>query len=183
MKNFLFKTKLLPNILTIIRLFLIPIFIWAFLYENGLHRDMAGYIFIISALTDFLDGYLARRFKSETDMGKVLDPLADKLLVISSLVLLVNTRDIPIWILIVLFLRETILIGGSALIIKRKDKIITPSIWGKIATATILIGLSALLLKIDMGRYFLYFGVIVSLISGVDYILKGLKMLSSSNGC
>ena len=182
-RNFSFKLRILPNILTVIRIILVPLFIYVFLSKIKYHREIAGHIFVMSSITDFLDGYIARKYKSETEVGKLLDPIADKLLVISSLILLVIEGDISIWILGILFLRECILIFGSGLIIKKKYKIIKPSIMGKISTLTMFIGISLILYKISYGKTFLILGVILSVISGIDYMLKGIVILKYSNGC
>ena len=182
MKNSQFKKSIIPNLLTFFRILLVPLFVGVFISSIKFHREISAIIFIISSITDFLDGYIARKYKSETDMGRILDPLADKILVISALILLAIKKDIPIWILEALFLRELILIIGSALIIKREEKIICPSIWGKLATVFIFIGISGILLRIWITRYFLYIGVVISLVSGIDYILKGIKVLRNSDG-
>ncbi len=176
-KNFSYKLENLPNLLTFFRLGLVPIFIGVFFSKLPLHREMAALIFGISAITDFLDGYIARKYKIESNLGKLLDPIADKLLALSSLAVLVISKDIPIWILEVLIVREAVLIYGSALIIKKREKIMTPSIWGKSATLFILLGIFGALLNIFMGKYLIYLGIFISIISGIDYILKGLKVL------
>ncbi len=182
MKNSNIKVESIPNILTAFRLALVPIFIGIFFSKINFHREIAGVIFGISAITDFFDGYLARKYKSETKIGKLLDPIADKLLAISSLAVLVISHDISLWVLEVLIFRELVLIIGSALIIKKKDRIIGPSIWGKLATLSILLGIFGLLFNIKIAKYLLYFGIIISVISGIDYILKGLRVLRNSNG-
>ncbi len=178
-KRFSYKLEDLPNILTFFRLGLVPIFIVIFFSKITFHREMAALIFGISAITDFLDGYIARKYKSESKLGKLLDPIADKLLAISSLAVLVISKDIPLWVLEVLIVREATLIYGSALIIKKRDKIMAPSIWGKLATLLMLLGIFGALLKISMGKYLVYLGISVSIISGVDYILKGIRVLKS----
>ncbi len=176
-KNFRCKLENLPNILTFFRLGLVPIFVGIFFSKIKLHREMAALIFGISAITDFLDGYIARKYKSESKLGKLLDPIADKLLALSSLAVLVISKDIPLWTLEILIIREAILVCGSALIIKKRDKIISPSIWGKLATLFMLSGIFGTLLKVTIGIYLIYLGIFISIISGFDYILKGLKVL------
>ncbi|MBI3803412.1 MAG: CDP-diacylglycerol--glycerol-3-phosphate 3-phosphatidyltransferase [Nitrospirae bacterium] len=96
----------LPNILTIIRVLLIPFFIFFFSQASLRSEIIAGIIFLVASLTDLLDGYLARRTSQVTQFGKFLDPVADKLLIVSALVLLVGNGRVPAWVAIVIIGRE-----------------------------------------------------------------------------
>lgn len=96
----------LPNILTIIRVVLIPFFIFFFSHPSFQSAIIAAVIFLVASLTDLLDGYLARRRKEVTQFGKFLDPVADKLLIVSALILLVANGRVPAWVAIVVIGRE-----------------------------------------------------------------------------
>ena len=95
-----------PNFLTALRIFLIPIFIALFLVPSPSRSVWAAIVFVLASLTDLLDGYLARRWKQVTKLGKFLDPVADKLLVLSALILLVEFHRVPAWIVIIIVGRE-----------------------------------------------------------------------------
>ena len=102
--------KHLPNILTILRFILVPVFIFFIIPENIQFRLIALFIFIIASITDFLDGYLARRLKVESRIGKILDPLADKFLVISSICAFIYLdKQIPLWMILVIIFRDVLI--------------------------------------------------------------------------
>jgi len=104
-----------PNLLTFIRILLIPVFIALFLIPTPLRSNLAAAVFTLASLTDLLDGYLARRWEQITKIGKLLDPIADKLLVLSALILLVEFHRVPGWIAIVLIGREIAMTGLRAI--------------------------------------------------------------------
>ncbi len=105
----------LPNILTLFRILLIPFYI-LFCYQNSLQNSIiAAVIFSIAVLTDFFDGYLARARSEVTKFGKFLDPIADKLLIVSALILLVDSQRIPAWLVIVIIGREFAVTGFRAI--------------------------------------------------------------------
>ena len=123
----------LPNKLTILRIFLIPIFVVLLLINIPYGDFLAAAIFIIAALTDSLDGYLARRWKQITKLGIILDPIADKLLITAALISLVELGRIPGWIAIVILGREFAVSGLRA--VKAGEGIIIPaSSWSKMKT-------------------------------------------------
>ncbi len=104
----------LPNKLTVLRMIMIPFFVAALLMEGGqvqILRYLAAGIFIVASLTDMLDGKIARKYNLVTNFGKFMDPLADKLLVCSALICLVELRELPAWMVIVIISREFIISG------------------------------------------------------------------------
>ncbi|WP_027063437.1 CDP-diacylglycerol--glycerol-3-phosphate 3-phosphatidyltransferase [Mesoplasma seiffertii] len=164
------KTTLnVPNILTLIRLLLVPVVIslilasyyiemkdikipdwqWAigsfgkYQYRLPILWMVAGIVFILASLTDFLDGYLARRNNQVTDFGKFFDPIADKLLVNSALILLAVTGMIPLWMVLVLILRDTI-VDFIRMILSSKQITLAAGMGGKLKTTFQMIGLSLL---------------------------------------
>lgn len=178
----------LANKITIFRVFLIPIFMIV-LHMNVPNSNVyAAIIFIFAALTDTLDGYIARSRNLITDFGKFVDPLADKLLVTSALVSLVGFGKIPAWVVVTILSREFI-ITGFRTIAASEGKTIAASSWGKIKTITQLIAIPLLLLNnigfrtlnIPMDQIMLYLALIFTIISGVDYLVKNKNVLNLEN--
>lgn len=142
----------LPNKLTLFRMLLVPIFvIIAYLpienYILGFSMKflLLDLVFIIASITDQLDGYIARKTNQVTTFGKFLDPIADKVLVLSALVIMCDFSLIPAWIPVVVLTRE-FLVSGFRLVAAEKGTVIAASIWGKIKTATTMVAIILLLL-------------------------------------
>jgi len=169
----------LPNKLTILRIILVPVFVFVLLVKIPYGEYFAALIFIIAALTDSLDGYLARRWRQITKLGIILDPLADKLLITAALISLVELRQMPGWIAIVIIGREFAVSGLRA--VKAEEGIVIPaSKWGKLKTITQIIAVILLLLQklylpftgIKIGMWAMYIAVVITIISGVEYFYR-----------
>ena len=138
----------LPNKLTLFRVILVPIFViigycsipGEFLGVESKYWIM-NIIFAIASFTDFLDGYIARKNNIVTTFGKFLDPLADKILVLSALVMLVEFDKIPAWIPIIVLTREFLVSGYRLIAVEKGGKVIAASIWGKLKTVTQMIAI------------------------------------------
>ena len=151
----------LPNKLTIFRIILVPIMvIIPFFNIQGeflgipITYLIIDLIFIIASITDKLDGYIARSRNQVTTFGKFLDPLADKILVLSALVILVEYGKIPSWIPIIVLAREFIVSGYRLIAVEKGGKVIAASIWGKLKTVTQMIGIIfAFLDKFNFGDF------------------------------
>lgn len=167
--------KHIPNILTIIRFLLIPIIIF---YVFTGSYILAFVFFTISGLTDIADGFIARRFNLVSNFGKLMDPLADKLTQIATLTSLVLTNIIPIWILLIVLLKEFIMICGASFLYG-KDVVVYSKWYGKLATVLFYIAIViSLLLKqfelnglwdyLDLGLYTI--ALIATVFSLVMYI-------------
>ena len=142
----------LPNKLTVFRMILVPIFVLiAYLpienYVLGFSVKflLLDLVFIIASITDQLDGYIARKTNQVTTFGKFLDPIADKILVLSALVIMSDFKLIPAWVSVIILSRE-FLVSGFRLVAAEKGEVIAASIWGKIKTATTMIAIIFLLL-------------------------------------
>lgn len=176
----------LPNKITIFRVIMIPIFL-VFLLIPGIPNGkyIAAAIFIIAALTDFLDGYLARKYHLITNFGKFMDPLADKLLVCSALICFVQLELLPAWIVIIIISREFI-ISGFRLIASDNGVVIAASWWGKIKTNVQMIMSVLLMFHLDfyafhvLEQVFIYLSVILTVVSLVDYMYKNKNILKDS---
>mgnify|MGYP004615415769 FL=1 len=142
----------LANKLTIFRIILVPIMMLIPIIDNicGISGEFLGIstsfwimnvIFIIASITDKLDGYIARSRNQVTTFGKFLDPLADKILVLSALIILVEYGKIPSWIPIIVLAREFIVSGYRLLAVEKGGKVIAASIWGKLKTVTQMLGI------------------------------------------
>ena len=127
----------LPNKLTTFRVILIPFFVFFLLapYFEGYGNYIALVIFIVASLTDFLDGKIARKYNLVTNFGKFMDPLADKLLVCSAMICLIQTGQLAAWIVVIIIAREFI-ISGFRLVAADNDIVIAASYWGKFKTVS-----------------------------------------------
>jgi CDP-diacylglycerol--glycerol-3-phosphate 3-phosphatidyltransferase len=177
----------LPNILTIIRILLIPVMI-TFLTDPGRTASaLAGITFFIACVSDFLDGYLARRWNISTALGKVLDPLADKLIVVAALIMLVTMDrqpSVPAWMVAVLIGREVAVTGLRAVALGQ-GRVLAAEELGKYKMIFQMYAIEGLLLHYDFlgidfhdgGIYFLWIALVISLWSGIDYHVKVIRQL------
>ncbi len=173
----------LPNKLTILRVIMIPFFVLALLYDGGQNqtlRYVAAAIFIIASLTDMLDGKIARKYNLVTNFGKFMDPLADKLLVCSALICLVELKELPAWMVIVIISREFI-ISGFRLVASDNGVVIAASYWGKFKTTFQMIAVVLLIVGIPslsmVTTAVVWIALVLTVISLVDYIAKNVNVL------
>lgn len=173
----------LPNKLTILRVIMIPFFVAALLYDGGANQNMryvAAALFIIASLTDMLDGKIARKYNLVTNFGKFMDPLADKLLVCSALICLVELKELPAWMVIVIISREFI-ISGFRLVASDNGVVIAASYWGKFKTTFQMIAVVLLILGIPalsmVTTAVVWIALVLTVISLVDYIAKNVNVL------
>ncbi len=174
----------LPNKLTMGRIFAIPVFIVVFMLD---FRYLAGIIFILAAVTDMLDGHIARKHNLVTNFGKLMDPLADKLLVMSALVCLAQVGDVAGWMVIVILGREFI-ITGMRQVAAAQGIVIAAGATGKIKTILQMIAIPLLILEnwpftalgvnIPADVIFLWLALIMTIVSGTEYIMKNRKLFS-----
>lgn len=173
----------LPNKLTILRTIMIPFFL-IFLYTDFWGRGnayVAVAIFILASLTDLLDGKIARKYNLVTNFGKFMDPLADKLLVCSALIALVDIGKIAAWIVIVIIAREFI-ISGFRLVASDNGVVIAASNWGKFKTTFQMIMIIALIIDLPIpymnviNNILVYVALLLTVISLIDYIAKNYKV-------
>lgn len=169
----------IANKLTVARLIAIPFFIVAMLMSA---YTIAGVLFLVASITDYLDGYLARKLNLVTNFGKFADPLADKILVLCALIMLVQTHQLPAWIVSIIVTRELAVTGLRLLLIEQN--IVMAADWsGKLKTATQMIAITCLLfndfgLSIPLGTLFLYGCLALTIYSGIDYFVKYRKVFN-----
>ena len=125
------KLKNVPNTLSIIRILLVPVFVYLFLSDK---ITAAVVIFILSGFTDVLDGYIARKFDCSTNLGKLLDPLADKLMQFSAFICLCISELIPYWMPVVYFVKEVSTAIGALFVFRKGKRVVKSHIFGKLAT-------------------------------------------------
>lgn len=177
----------LPNKLTVLRVLLIPFFVVALLWEHGESQTMryvAVAIFIVASLTDLLDGKIARKYNLVTNFGKFMDPLADKLLVCSALICLIELKQLPAWMVIVIISREFI-ISGFRLVASDNGVVIAASYWGKFKTTFQMIAVILLIINNPavsrVTDTFVWIAVALTVISLVDYLAKNHKVLTEGS--
>jgi cardiolipin synthase len=182
------------NKITIFRILLIPFFVVEVLYYmktgNETHRFMAMLAFGVAAICDGLDGYIARRYNQRSELGAILDPLADKLLLVSGIILfsLSNSHfgSFPLWLTGTIIGRDLVILIGMAVIHITVGKVVVRPCWlGKIATVLQITCVAWILLKWDSGngeRWFIYWTLGAALgtgLSGLIYVWDGVRQLSS----
>ena len=137
--------KHIPNILTIIRMLLIPIFIWVYFSALPNHHLWALFIYLLAGFTDFLDGYLARKYEVVSVIGTVMDPLADKLMLLAALGVLFYDQDLPGFIFAIMVIKESLLMITGTIMYFHDDQVVIPANWfGK--TATVIFTVAIILL-------------------------------------
>ncbi len=133
----------IPNMLTILRLFLVPVFVFVFLFE-GDQKTIAAAIFILASATDVLDGYIARKYNMSTKTGQLLDPLADKLMQIAVVVSMLCAKMVPLWFVLVLASKELLMILGGYFLYTKKT-FVKSNIFGKANTVVMFCAMVILL--------------------------------------
>ena len=169
----------LPNVLTVLRILLVPVLVAALLQEAGAGDTLAAIVFVLASFTDLLDGWIARRRKSESTFGKLMDPLADKLLVVAALVSLVSRDRLQAWVAMVIIAREFAVTGLRQLAME-EGHVIPASIWGKLKTVT-QIAMVLVLIAVDERTAWVdalvYVTVFVTVASGIDYFFNFRSLL------
>lgn len=168
----------LPNKLTVLRVIMIPFFVFFLLWEGGQNqtfRLISLAIFIVASLTDLLDGKIARKYNLVTNFGKFMDPLADKLLVCSALICLIELGELPAWMVIIIISREFI-ISGFRLVASDKGVVIAASWWGKFKTTFQMIMIILMIADISalsiVTQIVMWIALILTVVSLIDYLVK-----------
>lgn len=183
----------LPNLITYLRVLAIPAIMLVMSSDSPRNAFIAAMVFAVASASDALDGYLARRYNMSSLLGKFLDPLADKLIVMAVLLMLLHLGRVSVWIVAVVLARETIITGLRA-IAAGEGLIIAARELGKAKTALQMVGLWALLLHhpypigffdepVDfhrLGTVFLYLSVILSVASALDYFRGFIRAMDGS---
>lgn len=161
----------LPNVLTVLRIMLVPVLVVALLGNTPSGDVLAAVVFVLASLTDFIDGYLARARGSITAFGKLMDPLADKLLIVGALLALVSLHRLEAWVAMVIIARElavTVLRIGAT----QSGVVISASMFGKVKTSVQIAAILAVIALHNSALWvsaLVYLAVVVTVLSGLDY--------------
>ncbi|HOG14070.1 MAG: CDP-diacylglycerol--glycerol-3-phosphate 3-phosphatidyltransferase [Thermovirgaceae bacterium] len=175
----------LPNILSLSRVFLAPL-VMVFLTLRGQFGNilglpfgdiLAGLVFTIAALTDTFDGYFARKHGMVTNLGKIIDPLADKILVIAALISLVQLQRLPAWIVVIILSRE-FFVTGLRMVAASEGVVISASRGGKVKTVTQVIAILLMIFDLPGGLPAMWVALVATLWSGMEYLAKAKSLLS-----
>ena len=177
----------LPNKLTLLRICLIPVFVILMLSQVSNFFLISCIIFIIASITDFLDGKIARKYNLVTDVGKFMDPLADKLLVLAALICMIEYELVASWMVIIIVARE-LTVSILRAIAADNGKVIAASGGGKIKTTSQMIAIILLLIGANysnsqivfVGTIAMYIATIFTLYSGIDYLYKNRELFMNS---
>ena len=164
---------------------MVPLFMIALLINTPSSRLAATVIFALASLTDMLDGQIARKYNMVTNFGKLMDPLADKVLTAAAMICLVELGDLAAWIAVVIIFREY-LITGLRSVAASENIVVAANIWGKVKTVCQMIALMLLMVKpqivdlcgVDLGLWLMYVAVALTIYSGLDYVLKLNKQIT-----
>lgn len=185
----------LPNMLTLARVGAVPLLVVLLLFDRPSTSFWAAMVFALASLTDWLDGYLARKWNIVTVLGKFLDPLADKLLVMAALIMMIPMGRVPAWAVFIILARE-IIITGLRSIAAADGVVIAATPLGKYKTVFQMVAIIALLLHYDIywffgvewsllqvnmhnvGIFFFIIALVLTVWSGVDYLLKFFKVIA-----
>lgn len=183
----------IANKLTVARMFLIPVFIILMYIPNQfgnidvlgasipVFQFIAGLVFTIASITDYLDGYLARKHNLITSFGEFFDPMADKLLVIAALIMLVQANTVPGWVVVIIVSRELLVTGLRVLLATQSGKVMAAAWPGKIKTFTQMFAIifylfddiGFALFNIPISTILIYVCLIFTVYSGAEYFYKG----------
>jgi len=164
---------------------MVPLFMIALMMNTPASRLIATVIFALASLTDMLDGQIARKYNMVTNFGKLMDPLADKVLTAAAMICLVELGDLAAWIAVVIIFREY-LITGLRSVAASENIVVAANIWGKVKTVCQMIALMLLMVKpqiidlcgINIGLWLMYVAVALTIYSGLDYVLKLNKQIT-----
>lgn len=162
-----------PNVLTVLRIVLVPVLVVALLGESSSGDLLAAIVFALASVTDYVDGYLARRSDAITTFGKLMDPIADKLLILAALLALVSLQRVDAWVATVILGRE-FAVTATRMAASQQGVVVSAAAWGKAKTCVQVVCVF-LLIAIDGSPLWLdllvYVTVAITLISGVDYFI------------
>lgn len=178
------KKEQIPNVLTIGRILFIPLFILILTlgHSQGSHL-LAAIIFAVASVTDYLDGYLARKWNVVSNFGKFADPMADKLLVMSAFIMLIELGMAPAWVVAIIICRELAVTGLRLLLVETGGTVLAAAMPGKIKTFSQMFAIIFLLLHWNLiGQLLLYIALFFTIYSGYDYFKGGAHVFEGTFG-
>ena len=176
--------KYVPNLLTVFRLLLVPVFYVVFWRPGFLLPDrfLACLVFVTAVFTDWLDGVIARKYNASSNFGKLMDPLADKLLVCSAMICLIQTGQLAAWIVVIIIAREFI-ISGFRLVASDNGIVIAANYWGKFKTVSQMAMIIVLIADLGgafdlIGQILIWLALALTIISLIDYVWTNRQVLT-----
>ncbi len=163
----------MANALTILRLLLVPVFAYLSFQPAPVGTLVAAAVFGLAALTDLFDGMVARRTNTVSEFGKIADPLVDRALIVTVLVVLVLQQAVPLWAAAIVIGRDLVMVAGYRLLQSKGTKPAVSQL-GKYSTAVLMAAVVTLILRWPFGVYAFYAGVFLSVISGLQYLRQGI---------
>jgi CDP-diacylglycerol---glycerol-3-phosphate 3-phosphatidyltransferase len=175
-----------PNTLTLYRIISIPAIVVLMLFDNKICTFIAALVFSAAAITDYLDGYFARRYELVTNLGKIMDPVADKLLISSTFIMLASHHWVPAWMVCIIIGREIAVTGLRNIMVEHRQDVSASNL-GKYKTGFQIAAAIPLLMHYPhlginlhaIGTFFLWGALIFTLWSGIDYFVKNRNLLQS----
>ncbi len=165
----------IPNMLTMLRIVLVPVYLYCFYTIKEDRLFYAGIVFIIAGISDLLDGYIARKFDLKTKVGAALDPLADKLMTFAVLISFTTAGLIPFWVLLIMGIKEVLMIlGGFALYLFKGNKVLPSNKFGKIATASFYAAILSIIFELpfpNLTKILVTATVVLNLLAFLNYLL------------
>ena len=179
----------IANKISTFRILSVPFFIACLVYytpEKEYLRNLALAIFILGVISDGLDGFIARKAKMQSKAGLILDPLGDKLLLMSAFIFLSPMSRLglkfPLWVSFIVISRDLIIIMGAVVIYMVKQSLdVYPTKWGKFTTTFQMLSVISVLLQWELSVFIWWFAVIFTIISGIDYVKRGFKILYATD--
>lgn len=177
------------NKISTFRILSVPFFIASLIYyskDRDYLRAVALLIFLVAVISDAVDGYIARKSKQQSKAGLVLDPLGDKLLLMSAFICLSLDREFnlrfPLWVTLIVVSRDMIILLGTVVIYMVKQHIdVYPTRWGKLTTIFQMLAVIAVLIQFNLAYIFWWLAVLFTLVSGIDYVRRGFKTLYATD--
>lgn len=165
----------IPNMLTILRIVLVPIYLFLFYFVKENQLLYAGIVFIIAGISDVLDGYIARKYDLTTKIGAALDPLADKLMTFAVLISFTTAELIPFWVLLILGIKEVLMIiGGFVLYLLKGNKVLPSNKFGKIATISFYATILSIVFNVpyeSLTKLLIIATVVLNILAFINYLI------------
>lgn len=172
------------NKVTMIRVFLVPVFMVLFMIDNAICHYAALGVFIIASITDAIDGHIARKYNQTTTFGKFVDPLADKVLTTAAFLILMYYDRMSVWAVMIVLTRE-FMVAGVRLVAAGEGNVVAASMWGKLKTVSQMLAIIAAMLLLPIERFsaqfvsdvLIWISVVFTVISGIDYLIKNWHLM------
>lgn len=173
----------IPNLLSVFRLILVPVFVIAYFSDSGNAKLYATGIYLLAAATDFLDGRIARKYNMVSKLGRILDPLGDKIMTFAVLICITIDKLVPVWAVVIFFVKEMLMAAGGLLVYNRLTDMPSSNLFGKLATVVFVVVCALLMLLKNIPQLYatlmISVAIIVMIVAFISYLLKYIKIIRS----